>query len=574
MPAVQIFAIISTLLVGCVAILFSYRLERAREQLKSKNRELTRRLYELSISNEVADKIGYSLSIQGIIETIALTATRLFDSITTISYAFVDDSTITLKTYQRDFVGPHFMEAIRNITLEKVEQMTSEKKDYSVIETVQKDSLLSGNTYFDAFPVSYFTVPIIVNDAFMGTITLTSRAPHAFAQDDQALFSKIVASSEAAIGRLHDVIGTEEGKLDSFLLSLTTGAILLLIDGSDMRVTTINSAARNYLKLTETADTTMVLARFGMHYDLVKQIKEIVSQKKSMELKDVKIYEKYFKIFLNPVFLDKTEKIIGVSITMEDITLEKDIQQVRETFTNIMVHELRAPLTSIKGAASLLLGGKLKAEEHGRMLNIIKDSTERMLMDIGDILDVAKLEAGKFVLNKQMADLNKMITDKTLAFSFAAQEHHITINTKLDSKIPQFSFDPLRVGQVLNNLLSNAIKFTHDNGTITITTTLQNDHAQVIVADNGVGIAPEKIPLLFAKYEQVNNNMHAQGTGLGLYISKGIIDSHGGKIRIESEVGRGTQMIFSLPIVMEETAQVVPQTPLDAFKIAPKKIVN
>ncbi len=90
MPAVQTFAIVSTLLVGGVAIFFSYRLERARQQLKSKNRELTRRLYELSISNELADKIGYSLSIQGIIETIALTATRLFDSITTISYAYVD----------------------------------------------------------------------------------------------------------------------------------------------------------------------------------------------------------------------------------------------------------------------------------------------------------------------------------------------------------------------------------------------------------------------------------------------------------------------------------------------------
>ncbi len=243
---------------------------------------------------------------------------------------------------------------------------------------------------------------------------------------------------------------------------------------------------------------------------------------------------------------------------MEDDTLERDDEQLLETFTSMVVHELRAPLASIKGASSMLLSDKLNKEDKDKMLHIIYNSTDKMLNDIGDILDVNKLEVGKFTLNKTVSNINDLVKEKILTFSFTAQERHIKIESSLDEGITQSLFDAQRIGQVLNNLLSNALKFTPDNGVITATTSRQDGQILVSIHDTGVGVPEEKKSLLFSKYGQLSSSITREGgTGLGLYISKGIIESHGGKIWLDGKPGEGTTVSFTLPIVTKvEDAEI------------------
>lgn len=571
------FVILAIIALSVISIFSIKRLKRTEDQLKKNNKELSRRLYELSVSQEVASKIGYSLNVEGIVESIVATAERLLSQ-SAIAYALVDDisKTITVKVIQNDYVGPHFIERLKEMTLDTIYKGLP-KDGHHIIETVEKRGVLHQKNYFDGVPASYFSVPVIVGGKFVGAITVASSEKNAFSEEDADLFKQIVENATSAVSNLESVIKTEKGKLDSFLFSLTSGALLFLVESEVLRLVAINSAAKQFLHITGDLDTSMVIARFGMHYDLVQDIKDALKDKKSMLLHDVTIYERYFKIYLNPVFISNTEKVIGVSVTMEDVTLERDIEQMRETFTSMVVHELRAPLTSIKGASNMLLSGKLKIEDTNKMLHIIHDSTERMLMDIGDILDVAKLAAGKFSLNKSLGDLNTLVKDKVLAFSFIATERRITINTDVDSHIPQIVFDTPRIGQVLNNLLSNALKFTPDNGVITVTTTAQNKIITVSVKDNGVGVPAEKMALLFSKYGQLAGSIRKEGgTGLGLYISKEIVESHGGKIWLDSKPGQGTTVSFTIPEITtlpkEDTTTSVPHVPVS--KVVPARALN
>lgn len=562
--------------VGLLTYFFSKRLKKTEEELRRKNVELQKRLYELSIAQTVATQIGYSLDIKAIMESIVSTAQRVIDY-SAISYALVDHKTITLKLFEKDYVTDQFLLNVKKKTLDIIQQ-DSQGTSYNVIESSQRDVVNQGMPYEASELLSSFSMPVKIANRTVGSITIATARKDAFNKEDTELIERILENTTTAVGKLEEIISTEKAKLDSFLFSVTSGALLFLImEGPVLRLSAINSAAKHFLHIEDSApDTTSVIAHFGMHYDLVKNIQDIANEKKSMIIKDVSIYDRYFKIYLNPVFLKSQEKIIGVAVTMEDVTFERDIEKMRETFTSMVVHELRAPLSSIKGASSMLLKGDLKIEDQKKMLQIVYDSTDRMLTEIGDILDMSKLEAGKFTLNKSINDLNKLVDEKVLAFSFTAKERSVDISGHLGESIPQIAFDSQRIGQVLNNLLSNALKFTPDNGSIKVTTTSQDGQITVSVTDTGVGIPEEKKPLLFSKYGQLSGAIRKEGgTGLGLYISKGIIESHGGKIWVESKPGGGTTVAFTLPIVttIEEVKPEEKKPEIPASQLS-QRVVN
>lgn len=569
---------IATLLIGAVILagiaLFSMkRLRHTEDELKKKNKELERRLYELSVSQSVSEQIGYSLNLTTIIDSIVETAAHIIPN-SALSYALVDNRTITLKVLERDFVGPNFLSSVKKQTLDFIFERVQNPHELSVIESVRKEFSASAGTYVNESPASFFGLPLLINEKCIGAISLSSSHPNAFSEDDRALLRRTIDNTLETVGKMEEVINTEKSKLDSFLFSLTSGALLFLIQGDVLKLSAINTAAKDFLHVGQEPDTTMVIAHFGMHHDLIKDIKDVAIEKKSTVLKNVTIYDRAFKIYLNPVFLHNSQTIIGVAVTMEDVTFERDVEKMRETFTSMVVHELRAPLTSIKGASQMLISGKLQKPDNDKMLHIIYDSTERMLSDIGDILDMSKLEAGKFTLNKTVANINELVKDKALAFSFIAQTRKITITTNLSNTIPASLFDSQRIGQVLNNLFSNALKFTPDGGLITATTTAQDGQITVSVHDNGVGVPPEKMALLFSKYGQLAGAIrHEGGTGLGLYISKGIVESHNGKIWLDSKPGEGTTVSFSFPL--EESTQVVHESAqIPASKVSPARPLN
>lgn len=239
---------------------------------------------------------------------------------------------------------------------------------------------------------------------------------------------------------------------------------------------------------------------------------------------------------------------------------EKELR-LREDFTHMMVHELRSPLTAIKDSAELIISSRsLKKSEKNKLAGIIEEQAKIMLDTVSSILDAAKIRSGRFAVQKIPGDIKKTVKESINVFLPQAKNKEIKIATEFAESLPVVSFDPIRIEQVMNNLLSNSIKFTPEKGKITVSVqsgpAKKNNHSLVYIniSDTGIGIPKEKQGLLFSKFSQVNQQNHDDsqqpnlGTGLGLYITKGIVEAHGGSIFLNSEEGVGTTISFTLPV--------------------------
>lgn len=237
--------------------------------------------------------------------------------------------------------------------------------------------------------------------------------------------------------------------------------------------------------------------------------------------------------------------------------------QAKDDATNMIIHELKAPITAIKDASELLLQSNqaLDKEEQKRLLTLNHDEAKKLLDQITALLEAAKLQAGRFTIEKIPQDLKKVINKQIELFLLAAKEKHIDLKFEAPDSLPQIPFDPLRIGEVITNLISNSLKFTPAGGSITITAKQETfdakPHVLVSVKDSGKGIPKETQKELFSKFSKASastpdgiekNNALLPGTGLGLYISKGIVEAHGGSIFLESEEGKGTAVSFTLPL--------------------------
>lgn len=229
------------------------------------------------------------------------------------------------------------------------------------------------------------------------------------------------------------------------------------------------------------------------------------------------------------------------------------VQRSRDEFIAMLVHELRSPLSVIKGASDLVLkeAQKLTSEQIETLLSQIRSSSEGLLKIVNDMLDVSKMEAGKFDVDKSFENLNSVLKDEIDYYTSLAEVNELQLKSELDESIPRFNFDVNRIKQVMNNLISNSIKYTPKNGTIVVKSSNKKDHIQVSIVDTGIGIKEEDKPLLFHKYVGGGNHkkkMDGESTGLGLVISKGIIEAHGGSIWYEDNKPKGAKFIFTLPI--------------------------
>jgi signal transduction histidine kinase len=227
--------------------------------------------------------------------------------------------------------------------------------------------------------------------------------------------------------------------------------------------------------------------------------------------------------------------------------------RLKSEFLASMSHELRTPLHTIIGFSELLaegLQGTLN-EKQRRFVNHIHKDSLHLLELINDILDLSKIEAGRLELRPEPFDFAAMVEESLAAVRALAQAKSIRIDTAIEVPMA-VDADRLRVKQVLVNLLSNAVKFTPDGGVVRVDARVQ-DQLVVSVTDTGVGIPKDEHESIFDKFHQVGATTKGvrEGTGLGLAITKRLVEQHGGRIRVESEPGKGSCFTFTIPLGQE-----------------------
>jgi PAS domain S-box-containing protein len=271
----------------------------------------------------------------------------------------------------------------------------------------------------------------------------------------------------------------------------------------------------------------------------------------------------------------EVDPILGVAVLVRDVTSEREIDKMKTDFISTVSHELRTPLTSVLGFASIIQE-KLREEmfpiaqelEHKKLtrglkkidanVNIIVAEAERLTSLINDVLDIAKMEAGKIEWHMQPVHPEEVIERALAATSALFETSGLELIRVIDPQLPMVTGDRDRLIQVLINLISNAIKFT-TQGSITCRASQNAENVTISIIDTGVGIALTDQPKVFEKFKQVGDTLtdKPKGTGLGLPICQQIIEHHGGKIWVESELGQGSTFSFSLPLAVPHS----PETP-------------
>lgn len=218
-----------------------------------------------------------------------------------------------------------------------------------------------------------------------------------------------------------------------------------------------------------------------------------------------------------------------------------------ELITNL-AHELRAPLASVKGFTLTMLHrwDRFTDEQKRTMLETINMDADRVVRLMQELLDISRIEAGRLELRRRSFNLPAMAKGIVARFEVRTDRHAFV--TEFPDDFPEVYADPDKIEQVLLNLVENAVKYS-DGGKVTIAGEATEDDVEVAVRDEGAGIPPDQLLLIFTKYYRRAGQSAPTGTGLGLYITRGLVEAHGGKIWATSELGRGTEVRFRLPRV-------------------------
>ncbi len=272
----------------------------------------------------------------------------------------------------------------------------------------------------------------------------------------------------------------------------------------------------------------------------------------------------YLKVIARPIF-DRRRNFLGHLLVMRDVTAEKRIDQMKSDFISMVSHELRTPLTSIKGYVDLILEGDAGEinDVQREFLEIVKQNGDRLVGLINDLLDLSRIESGRVQLRKDPVDLDEAIDHAVDTAKTLIEAKKQTLSVTKPDRLPIIIGDADRIIQVLMNLISNAVKYTPDEGRIALKVEADDKFVTVSVSDTGIGISLADQAKLFEKFFRVDNSLTREvgGTGLGLSIVKTLVEAHGGRIWVESELGKGSTFAFTLPIVgsVEAVGRGVPE---------------
>ncbi|MDE2025809.1 MAG: GAF domain-containing sensor histidine kinase [Patescibacteria group bacterium] len=553
---------VTTVFFGLMAITLSIKAGNATRELEERDESKRRKLYEASVLKTVQDRIGYSLDVEHVTDAMLTSLKNLFPY-STVSAISVHDDRLIFKISIEDRISAHFLQEVKKRMVEQLESLTKSNLP-TFVEEIRQGQPVDEEGKTTVASITH--VPLVVNGQVVGMITLASAKDGLYRQEDMTMLYQMANQTSSALSKLKGVIQAEENKLIAMIGSIADG--IFTVDSS-MKLTLINDTAKQLLSITSQNPTIFeVISALSKKYDFGKKLQESIMQNHKTEEREMELGDKVVQIVITPVLASPNPQatepeVLGAAVTLHDITLEKTLAKLKEEFTSAVVHELRSPLTAIKAGSELILSQKNKIDsmQEEKMLGIINKQSERMLHDINSLLDATKLESGHFTLSAKPASIQEVIEETVGLFESEAKKKQIGIAVDIEKELPLGMFDNTRIAQVLNNLISNSLKFTPENGIITIKAhtystdylpkTQTNPGILISVADSGIGIPKEKQAVLFQKFSQVENAQELHnvvGTGLGLYISKGIVEAHGGSIFLQSTPGKGTTVSFTLPV--------------------------
>ena len=449
--------------------------------------------------------------------------------------------------------GELYLRAHYNLTDDAIQSLRVKVTDALMSRVIAggRPIMLSGGDALKArttLPVkSILSVPLFVGERVAGVLTVGQRSTNRpFSEHDVHLLSTLSDSAAIAIenARLYSTADNERAKLDTILREIDD--VVIVVD-ADMRLLLINNAARAAFNLTDAA-----LGQPLADAIPIKAMTDLFDQRKlrsqawraDIVLADGRTLQGQLSVLSG----------IGYGAVLHDITRLKELDKIKSEFVSIVSHDLRTPLTSIRGYVELLPRVGPLNEQQRDFVARVEYSMTNIVSLISDLLDIGRIEAG-VDWDMQPLALHTLIRDtmQDMQAEAARGQHTLTLDI---ADLSPVHGNARRLRQVVNNLVSNALKYTPDGGQISVTAREDGEFVFLQVRDTGIGIALEDQRHIFDKFYRVRSDAteHINGSGLGLAIVKAIVEKHGGRVWVDSEAGKGSTFTAVLPVYARSDA--------------------
>lgn len=344
--------------------------------------------------------------------------------------------------------------------------------------------------------------------------------------------------------KLKELVATISGdraRLAGILDNMADGVIVTDTEG---KISLCNRAAEKLFSIKDATGKTLIeVVRDHEIDDLLK------SSLKTAQMQDTQYESGTSKRYLRAIAIPIDEhKPEGVLLLFQDLTDIQNLQTTRRELIGNISHEFRTPLAGIKAMVETLRHGAADDKEAAAdFLTRIDGEVDRLTQLVEELTELSRIETGKVEPRRDAANLNALIEEVVNQLSPQAERQRLSVKTELAPDLPTVRADAGRVKQVMVNLAHNAIKFTPPEGSITISSRYDDKYVTVDVSDTGMGIARSDLPHIFERFYKADKARSSGGTGLGLAIAKHVVEAHGGSIRVQSQVGKGSTLSFSLP---------------------------
>jgi len=370
------------------------------------------------------------------------------------------------------------------------------------------------------------------------------------ASEKRVLEQKAKQFEEENVKNLYDLT-LEKSRLKTIINCMANG---VMVTNRNMEIVLYNPALMRLLEITDHIDHPIPVNEIIRDKDLLRALNDVhatnSSESKAIS-QEIELNKNKLRAISAPAY-GPENSVVGTVTVLEDITAFKELDEMKSDFVNMVAHELRSPIVAIRQQNSVLLEGLAgplqKKQEEFLERGMLK--IDQLLELINDLLDIAKIEAGKHIQHQTPTDIGKIITDTMTFLEQRAENQGIKLEHKLENMRP-IQADPKRIEEVFSNLITNAINYSPEGGIVTVSAHCLSDYMEIRITDTGVGIPESEIPKIFDKFYRVKDpkTRKVMGTGLGLSIVKGIIEAHNGTIEVESVQGEGTTFRILLPLV-------------------------
>jgi len=365
--------------------------------------------------------------------------------------------------------------------------------------------------------------------------------------------SAAVNTLAASLQRQMTEIQENEQQLTSIMSNMVSGVMLINQDG---RVELVNSAMEKFFSQHSENIVGQPFDKVGEGIGLCDLIRQVFEDNRKVH-DEVHAYypeERIMDAHLAPYYGQGWQQK-GVIIVLHDITDIRRLEKMRSDFVANVSHELKTPVTSVKGFSETLMSGEVKDEEtEMQFLKIIHDESQRLDRLIRDLLNLSKIERKEIPLNIDRVDIAELVHEAAVTLHGSAEQKQTQLMLPGHDRPVMLEADRDRLRQIILNLIANGINYTPEGGTVRVSLRENLYEVRIIVADNGIGIPEESLDRIFERFYRVDKarSRHSGGTGLGLAIVKHLIESHSGRIEIESTEGEGTTITVILPKTQDE----------------------